>query len=135
MSFLVENIFPSSTSYFVCKVHDNVEGKLQGINYYSATIDLWSSKGLLSYIRKLYYSLAWWWMELQNPMFNSPSDYTATNMADALKDIQQTWKLPDEGQMSITTDNGTNMVSVANILEWQRLLCFGHNLNLVVVTH
>ena len=73
-------------------------------------------------------------MELQNPMFNSPSDYTATNMADALKDIQQTWKLPDEGQMSITTDNGTNMVSVANILEWQRLLYFGHNLNLVVVT-
>ena len=34
--------------------------------------------------------------------------------------------------MSITTDNGANMISAANILEWQRLSCFGHNLNLAV---
>ena len=37
-----------------------------------------------------------------------PSDHKATNVADALKDIQQTWKLPEEGQVSITTDNGAN---------------------------
>ena len=61
-----------------------------------------------------------------------PSDHTATNIADALKDIQQTWKLSEEEQMSITTDNGANMISAANILEWQRLSCFGHNLNLAV---
>ena len=66
-------------------------------------------------------------MELQNLMFGNcflPSDHTATNIADALKNIQQTWKLSEEEQMSITTENG------ANILEWQSLLCFGHNLNL-----
>ena len=55
-----------------------------------------------------------------------PSDHTATNIADALKDIQQTWKLSEEEQMSITTDNRANMISTANILEWQRLSCFGH---------
>ena len=62
--------------------------------------------------------------------FHLPSDHTATNIADALKDILQTWKLPEEGQMSIATDNGTNMISAASIFEWQRLSCFGHNLNL-----
>ena len=61
--------------------------------------------------------------------FYLPADHTASNIADALKDIQQIWKLL---QMSITTDNGTNMISATNILEWQRLSCFGHNLNLAV---
>ena len=50
--------------------------------------------------------------------FYLPSDHTATNIAGALKDIQQTWKLPEEGQMSITTDNKANMISAASILEW-----------------
>ena len=98
---------------------------------------MWLSKGLLPYIS---YTIHWlddeWNYKTQClETFNLPFNYTATNMADALKDIQQIWKLPDEGQMSITTDNGANMVSAANILEWQRLLYFGHNLNLVVVTH
>ena len=61
-----------------------------------------------------------------------PSDHTAANIADALKDIRQTWKLPEEGQMAITTDNAANMICATNILKWQRLSCFGHNLNLAV---
>ena len=61
-----------------------------------------------------------------------PSDHTATNIANALKDIQQTWKLSEEVHMPITTDNGANMISTINILECQRLSCFCHNLNLLV---
>ena len=61
-----------------------------------------------------------------------PSDHIAANIADALKDIQQTWKLPEEGQMAITTDNAANMICATNILKWQHLSCFGHNLNLAV---
>ena len=34
------------------KVRDNVENEVKGIKYYSATTDLWSSKGLLPYIIK-----------------------------------------------------------------------------------
>ena len=59
-----------------------------------------------------------------------PSDHKATNIADALKDIQQTLKLPEEGQVFITTDNGAN--KCCKNLELQRLSCFGHNLNLGV---
>jgi len=61
-----------------------------------------------------------------------PVDHTANNIAEALKDVQRTWKLPENRQISITTDNGANMICIANILEWQRLSCFGHNLNLAV---
>ena len=61
-----------------------------------------------------------------------PCDHTATNLADALNNIWQTWKPSEEEQMSITTDNGTNIINAANILEWQRLLCFGYNFNLAV---
>ena len=116
------------------KVHDNVESELQGIKYYSATTDLWSSKGLLPYISYTIHWLddEWNYKTRYLETFYLPSDHTATNIADALKDIQHTLKLPEEGQMSITTDNGANMISAVNILEWQRLLRFGHNLNLAV---
>ena len=116
------------------KVHDNVESELQGIKYYSATTDLWSNKGLLPYISYTIHWLddEWDYKTRCLETFYLPSDHTATNIADALKDIQQTLKLPEEGQMSITTDNGANMICAVNILEWQRLLRFGHNLNLAV---
>ena len=39
------------------KLCNNVESELQGIKCYSATTDLWSSKGLLPYSYELYYSL------------------------------------------------------------------------------
>ena len=31
--------------------------------------------------------------------------------------------------MCLTTDSGTNIVSAAQVLEWTRLSCFGHNLH------
>ena len=80
------------------KVHDNVESEVQGIKYYSATTDLWSSKGLLPYIS---YTIHWLDDEFNYKTrcletFYLPSDHTATNISDALKDIQHTWKLPEE---------------------------------------
>ena len=95
---------------------------------------MWSSKGLLPYIS---YTIHWVDDERNYKTqcletFYLPSDHTAANIADALKDIRQTWKLPEEGQMAITTDNAANMICATNILKWQRLSCFGHNLNLAV---
>ena len=54
------------------KVRDNVESELQGIKYYSATADLWSSKGLLPYISYTIHLLDDEW-ELQHPMFGNIS--------------------------------------------------------------
>ena len=35
-------------------------------------------------------------------------------------------------QVCLTTDNGSNIVSAVRKLEWQHLLCFGHNLHLAI---
>ena len=42
--------------------------------------------------------------------FYFTSDHTDTNVAQALKDIHQTWKLPENGQVFITSDNGVNIL-------------------------
>ena len=111
------------------KVRDKVDNELLGLKYYSATTDLLSSKGLLPYIS---YTIHWvddeWNYKTRClEKIYLPSDHTAANIADALKDIRQTWKLPEEGQMAIATDNAANMICATNILKWQRLSCFGHN--------
>ena len=42
------------------------------------------------------------------------------------------WGLKKVDQVCITTDNGSNVISATNQLNWQRVSCFGHNLNLAV---
>ena len=56
MNFQVANFSQVATPALYAKVRDNVESELQGIKYYSATADLWSSKGLLPYIS---YTIHW----------------------------------------------------------------------------
>lgn len=34
--------------------------------------------------------------------------------------------------MSLTTDSGANVVAAANLLNWKRISCFGHNLHLAI---
>ena len=64
--------------------------------------------------------------------FFLPVDHTAINLAEALADVRQSWNLMEKDQVSITTDNGANMISAANTLRWLRLSCFDHCLNLAV---
>ena len=37
------------------------------------------------------------------------------------------WELDSTNQVCLTTDNGSNIVSAAGILDWPRLSFFGHN--------
>ena len=54
------------------------------------------------------------------------------NVAEASTDIRQSWNFMEKDQVSITTDNGANIICAMGILGWQRLSCFGHCLNLAV---
>ena len=42
------------------------------------------------------------------------------------------WHLDSKVQEVLTTDGGTNVVAVANVLEWVKISCFGHNLHLAM---
>lgn len=61
-----------------------------------------------------------------------PTDNTGDNLAEALEATLDGWNLKKEQQVCITTDNGSNIVNATSKLHWQRLPCFGHNLNLAV---
>ena len=61
-----------------------------------------------------------------------PEDHTGENISDVLKGCLASWKLTEDKQVCLTTDNGANIVCAADILGWPRLPCFGHCLNLAV---
>ena len=56
----------------------------------------------------------------------------ADNLSAALSDVLDAWQLSSAKQVAITTDNGSNIVLACSNLDWLRLSCFGHNLNLAV---
>ena len=51
------------------------------------------------------------------------------NIKEAIQNLMEDWQLNPKGMLCITTDSGTNMVKAAQLGEWTRLSCFGHNLH------
>ena len=62
-----------------------------------------------------------------------PADHTGDH-AEVLKSTLEMWELEEKRQVTLTTDNGTNVVKAAKDLKWQQLSCFGNNLNLAVTS-
>ena len=56
----------------------------------------------------------------------------ADNLSAALSDVLDAWQLRSAKQVAITTDNSSNILLACSNLDWLRLSCFGHNLNLAV---
>ena len=59
-------------------------------------------------------------------------DHTGRNIADAVTDIFDNWRLQVKNLVAATTDNGSNMIAAFNILNLFRLSYFGHNLDLAI---
>ena len=112
----------------------NVESELREVQFYAMTADLWSSVGMVLYLSLTVHFIDNSW-EYRNRCLQTsflPSDHTGDNLADALKAALASWELKEEQQVCITTDNGSNIIHATNILKWQRVPCFGHNLNLAI---
>lgn len=106
----------------------------EGVKFFSATTDLWSSESLHPYISYTihYIDPLWQYRSICLQTAFLPSDHTGENLAEALETALNTWGLNANQQVCITTDSGANIVRACNILAWRRLSCFGHNLNLAV---
>jgi len=61
-----------------------------------------------------------------------PEAHTAVNLQEALTASLGQWNLDPYKQVAITTDSGANIKLACELLGWQRLSCFGHNLDLAV---
>ncbi len=77
------------------------------MQFYSATTDLWSSVGLLPYMSyTVHFTYSSW--ELQTRCLETllPQDHTGVNIAEAAKSTPVAWKLSEDKQVCLTTDNG-----------------------------
>ena len=61
-----------------------------------------------------------------------PEDHTGNNLKDALHDTLELWNLDEVNLVAITSHSGSNIKLACRLLNWTRLSCFGHNLNLAV---
>ena len=108
--------------------------KLREMKYFAATSDLWTSSAKHPYLSYTIHFIDDAW-SLQSfllgtvPLFE---DHTGQNIAKAFKDILGNWGLTPHNLFATTTDNGSNFVARLRILEWTRLSCFGHNLDLSI---
>ena len=58
-----------------------------------------------------------------------PEAHTSINLQEALTSSLEQWNLDTDKQVAITTDRGANIKLACDLLGWQRLSCFGHNLD------
>ena len=111
-----------------------VKPAVQNAQYFSASTDLWTSCSNHPYLSFTIHFLTKDW-ELKSycldtiPLFE---DHTGQNVADALQDILANWELKAESLVVTTTDNCSNFVLAFQLLEYLRLSCFGHNLDLAI---
>lgn len=96
--------------YSKCKA--SVELELKQVKYYATTLDMWSSRTSEPYLSlTVHFINDDFEMKsrcLQTSYF--PDDHTGENLSQGLRDALASWGLCEEQQVSITTDNGSNIV-------------------------
>jgi len=65
-------------------------------------------------------------------MHHMPEVHTGVNLMEVLAASLDQRYLDPDNQVAITTDSGTNIKLACELFGWQRLSCFGHNLDLAV---
>ena len=113
---------------------ERVSKEVLSAEYFSATTDMWSSVGMKPYLSFPVHFVDCDWKLHSRCLLTAfmPEDHTADNLSAALSDVLDAWQLSSAKQVAITTDNGSNIVLACSNLDWLRLSCFGHNLNLAV---
>lgn len=118
-------------------VRSGVLTELKLVKHFAGTTDLWTSAANTPYLSFTIHFIDDWQLHSfcldTIPLFN---DHTGQNIADTIHDVLVNWELKPEALVATTTDNGSNFVSAfKNILQWPRITCFGHNLDLQLTRH
>ena len=104
------------------------------MEFFLATTDLWSSATMQPYISYSIHFIDQSWV-LKSYCLQThfiPEDHTGVNIKDHLIESLARWRLNPEKQVAMTTDNGANVKLTCELLHWNRLSCFRHNLDLSV---
>ena len=95
---------------------------------------MWSSVGMQPYMSYTIHYIDSKW-KLQNICLQTqflPDNHTGINLADVMEAALGLCELDATKQVCLMADNGSNIIRAAEILEWQRLSWFGHNLHLSI---
>ena len=117
------------------EIRDKVLTELKDVQYYADTTDLWTSVANHPYLSFTVHFIDQQWNLCSCCLDTAPlfDDHTGQNIADTIQNVLSNWGLRAESLIATTTDNGSNFVSAFhNILEWPRISCFGHNLDLAI---
>ncbi|XP_067951337.1 E3 SUMO-protein ligase ZBED1-like [Watersipora subatra] len=105
--------------------------QLANITHFSLTTDGWSSIGLTPYLSLTVHYVSPEW-DLVTKNLNTvylPESHTGQKIAETLEELLTQWNLDKSKLVSLTTDNASNMVVAAKILEKPRIGCIGHILD------
>ena len=125
----------NAVPYLYNLTKERILRRLSSVWFFSATTDMWSSNsGLKPYMSYTIHFIDDEW-KLQSISLGThylPEDHTAIVISEALESKLDEWNLNPSNQVCLTTDNGSNIVAAARLLNWDRLSCFGHNLHLAI---
>ena len=118
------------------EVKSEIQQKIndQQFVYYAGTTDLWSSITSEPYLSYTIHFIDKNWNMCSKCLQTHymPEAHTGINLQEVLTSSLDQWNLDSEKQVAITTDSGANIKLACELLGWQRLSCFGHNLDLAV---
>lgn len=118
------------------EVREGIERKLSLCAFYSATTDMWTSGSMDPYISFTIHYISNTWDMCSHCLSVSylAEDHTAENIKLSLLDTLTEWnlKLDASKLVAVTTDSGANIKRACSLLQWKRISCFGHNLDLAV---
>ena len=99
---------------------EKVKKKLSKVTYFASTTDMWSSIGLIPYFSYTIHFVddEWNIQSLSLGTHFLPADHTAEILAEAMESTLREWELKPSQQVSLTTDNGSNIVAAAARLSW-----------------
>lgn len=100
--------------------HQRIAAELDGVSFYSATTDLWSSRVMQPYLSlTLHFINDDWTLRsvcLQTAYFHD--EHQGEIIAQGLKDALSSWNLPEDRPTCMTTDSGTNMLKALRDNGW-----------------
>ena len=117
------------------EVREDIEKRLvQHSAYYSATTDMWTSGSTDPYISFTIHYINNNWDMCSHCLATTCliEDHTGENIKISLLDTLHEWNLDATKLVAITTDSGSNIKRACSLLQWTRISCFGHNLDLAI---
>lgn len=90
---------------------DKVLTKLNDIQYFASTTDMWSSRGMTPYLGFTVHFIdnSWKLQQVNLGIRFVPNDHIAETIGLAMQDMLEQWQLDPNKQVCITTDNGSNV--------------------------